>query len=108
VDSPDLTGYLCEQCLDAPAVAFVAAPWGGERGMCVPWWGAGARRALSGCWCGLGLPPLHPAARPGRGCPRLPPALCGHRPPGAGARVLAGQRTPDHAPRRVPAVLWAL
>ena len=31
---PDLTGYLCEQCLDAPAVAFVAAPWGGEMGIC--------------------------------------------------------------------------
>jgi hypothetical protein len=31
----DPTGYLCEQCLDAPAVAFVAAPWGGEMGVCV-------------------------------------------------------------------------
>ena len=36
MDSPDLTGYLCEQCLDAPAVAFVAAPWGGEMGVCAP------------------------------------------------------------------------
>ena len=27
-------GYLCEQCLDAPAVVFVAAPWGGEMGVC--------------------------------------------------------------------------
>ena len=31
---PDLTGYLCEQCLDAPAVALVPAPWGGEMGVC--------------------------------------------------------------------------
>ncbi len=31
---PDLTGYLCEQCLDAPAVAFVPAPGGGEMGVC--------------------------------------------------------------------------
>ncbi len=30
----DLAGYLCEQCLDAPAVAFVAAPGGGEMGVC--------------------------------------------------------------------------
>ena len=29
-------GHLCEQCLDAPAVAFVAAPWGGEMGVCAP------------------------------------------------------------------------
>jgi hypothetical protein len=25
---PDLPGSLCEQCLDAPAVAIVTAPWG--------------------------------------------------------------------------------
>src|SRR6266567_4471983 len=48
----DLTGYLCEQCLDAPAVAVVPAPWGGEMGVCAtcgglqpaapPWpWDAG-------------------------------------------------------------------
>ena len=30
----DLSGYLCEVCLDAPAVAVVAAPWGGEVGVC--------------------------------------------------------------------------
>jgi hypothetical protein len=47
VDSPDLTGYLCEQCLDAPAVALVAAPWGGEMGVCAA--------------CG-GLPSAGPAA----------------------------------------------
>ena len=29
-----LPGYLCEACLDAPAVAVVPAPWGGERGVC--------------------------------------------------------------------------
>ena len=34
MDSHDLSGYLCEQCLDAPAVAFVEAPWGGEMGVC--------------------------------------------------------------------------
>ncbi len=30
----DLAGYLCEQCLDAPAVAVVPAPGGGEMGIC--------------------------------------------------------------------------
>jgi len=44
---PDLPGYLCEQCLDAPAVAFVPAPWGGEMVVCEA--------------CG-GLPPAVPAA----------------------------------------------
>ena len=29
-----LAGYLCEQCLDAPAVYLQAAPWGGEMGVC--------------------------------------------------------------------------
>jgi len=29
-----IPGHLCEVCLDAPAVAFVAAPWGGEMGVC--------------------------------------------------------------------------
>ena len=29
-------GHLCEVCLDAPAVAFVPAPWGGEMGVCAP------------------------------------------------------------------------
>jgi hypothetical protein len=32
-ESP-MPGHLCEVCLDAPAVAFVAAPWGGEMGVC--------------------------------------------------------------------------
>lgn len=31
---PPLVGYLCEQCLDASAVALVPAPWGGEMGVC--------------------------------------------------------------------------
>jgi hypothetical protein len=34
VDEPALTGHLCEQCLDAPAVALVPAPWGGDMGIC--------------------------------------------------------------------------
>jgi len=34
MDQTNLTGYLCEICLDAPAVAFVPAPWGGEMGIC--------------------------------------------------------------------------
>ena len=29
-----LPGHLCEQCLDAPAVMVVPAPWGGEMGIC--------------------------------------------------------------------------
>jgi len=29
-----LPGYLCEQCLDAPAVVLVPAPGGGEMGLC--------------------------------------------------------------------------
>jgi len=29
-----LPGYLCESCLDAPAIALVPAPWGGEMGVC--------------------------------------------------------------------------
>lgn len=27
-------GFLCEQCLDAPATQTCAAPWGGEMGVC--------------------------------------------------------------------------
>jgi hypothetical protein len=34
MDPTDLAGYLCEQCLDAPAIAFVPAPGGGEMGIC--------------------------------------------------------------------------
>ena len=34
-DTPTpLPGYLCETCLDAPAIAVVPAPWGGEMGVC--------------------------------------------------------------------------
>jgi hypothetical protein len=29
-----IPGHLCEVCLDAPAVAFVPAPCGGEMGIC--------------------------------------------------------------------------
>lgn len=29
-----LPGYLCEQCLDAPATRMQPAPWGGEMGVC--------------------------------------------------------------------------
>ena len=42
-----IPGHLCEVCLDAPAVAFVRAPWGGEMGVC------------AAC---AGLPPPVPAA----------------------------------------------
>jgi hypothetical protein len=31
---PALTGYLCEVCLDSPAVTMSPAPWGGEMGVC--------------------------------------------------------------------------
>jgi hypothetical protein len=47
VEHVDLPGYLCEICLDAPAVAVVAAPRGGEMGVC------------AAC---AGLPPTAPAA----------------------------------------------
>ena len=29
-----IPGHLCEQCLDAPAVVLVSAPWGGQMGVC--------------------------------------------------------------------------
>src|SRR5262249_61729665 len=29
-----IPGHLCEQCLDAPAVRVVVAPWGGDMGVC--------------------------------------------------------------------------
>lgn len=32
-ESP-MPGHLCEVCLDAPAVAVMPAPWGGEMGVC--------------------------------------------------------------------------
>jgi hypothetical protein len=44
-----LTGYLCEQCLDAPAVAFVPAPWGGEMGVCEVCGAPPVRRTYE-CW----------------------------------------------------------
>src|SRR4029450_8161269 len=31
---PPLVGYLCERCLDAPALLVQPAPWGGEMGVC--------------------------------------------------------------------------
>jgi hypothetical protein len=31
---PPLVGYLCERCLDAPALVVQPAPWGGEMGVC--------------------------------------------------------------------------
>jgi hypothetical protein len=30
----NLTGHLCEVCLDAPAVVLQPATWGGEMGAC--------------------------------------------------------------------------
>jgi hypothetical protein len=29
-----LPGHLCEECCDAPAIALMPAPWGGEMGVC--------------------------------------------------------------------------
>ena len=49
MDTVPLTGYLCEQCLDAPAVAFVPAPGGGEMGVCAAC-GAPAVRSTYECW----------------------------------------------------------
>jgi hypothetical protein len=34
--APPLPGFVCETCFDAPAVALVPAPWGGEMGVCDP------------------------------------------------------------------------
>jgi hypothetical protein len=31
---PPLVGYICERCLDAPALLVQPAPWGGEMGVC--------------------------------------------------------------------------
>jgi hypothetical protein len=31
---PPLVGYICERCLDAPALVVQPAPWGGEMGVC--------------------------------------------------------------------------
>ena len=61
-ESP-MPGHLCEVCLDAPAVAVVPAPWGGEMGVC------------AAC---AGLPPTVPAA------PRavVPACLICAQPPG--------------------------
>jgi len=58
-----LPGYLCEVCQDAPAGAFVPAPWGGEMGICEA--------------CG-GFPPAAPPA------PRdaVPACLICAQPPG--------------------------
>ena len=60
---PCIPGHLCEVCLDAPAVAFVPAPWGGEMGIC------------EAC---AGLPPAVPPA------PRsvVPACLICAQPPG--------------------------
>jgi len=50
-----IPGHLCEVCLDAPAVAFVPAPWGGEMGICAACAGllpavpAATRAVVPGC-----------------------------------------------------------
>jgi hypothetical protein len=31
---PPFVGYLCERCLDAPALLVQLAPWDGEMGVC--------------------------------------------------------------------------
>jgi hypothetical protein len=55
MDPTDLPGYLCEVFLDAPAVAFVPAPGGGEQGVCAACGGlplagpAGARAVVPAC-----------------------------------------------------------
>jgi hypothetical protein len=64
------TGYLCEQCLDAPAVALVPAPWGGDMGIC------GARG---------GLPPAVPAAT----WDAVPACLICAQPPGPDEDAMA-------------------
>ena len=43
---PPLPGHLCEQCLDAPAVLVVPAPWGGDMGICASCQQAAAVAAL--------------------------------------------------------------
>jgi len=43
---PPLPGHLCEQCLDAPAVMVVPAPWGGDMGICASCQQAAAVAAL--------------------------------------------------------------
>jgi hypothetical protein len=43
---PPLPGYLCEQCLDAPAVLVVLAPEGGDMGICAACQQAAAVAAL--------------------------------------------------------------
>ena len=58
-----IPGHLCEGCLDAPAVALVPAPWGGEMGVC------------PAC---AGLPPAVPAATPAV----VPGCLICAQPPG--------------------------
>ena len=58
-----IPGHLCEVCLDAQAVAFVPAPWGGEMGSC------------AAC---AGLPPIVPAAPPAV----VPGCLICAQPPG--------------------------
>jgi|SRR6267378_7079080 len=49
MDQTNLTGYLCEQCLDALAVAFVPAPWGGEMGICAACGGLDPAMPASPC-----------------------------------------------------------
>jgi hypothetical protein len=68
-ESP-MPGHLCEVCLDAPAVAFVPAPWGGEMGICTA--------------CG-GLPPAVPAVHQDV----VPACLICAQPPGAGEDAAA-------------------
>ncbi len=34
-DAQPPAGSICEACLDAPAVRYVPAPWGGEMGVCL-------------------------------------------------------------------------
>jgi hypothetical protein len=73
----DPTGYLCEQCLDAPAVAFVAAPWGGRDGRLCGLRGPRARGTRPAAGRGARLPHLRSTTRSGRGRDGLCAALHG-------------------------------
>ena len=99
MDQPDLTGYLCEQCLDAPAEAFVPAPWGGEMGVCAACGGLAAPRAGAGLGRGARLPRVRRSTRPGGGRDRLRAALHGQRAPAA-AGALAGAAGDTDQPAR--------
>jgi hypothetical protein len=98
VDEPDLTGHLCEQCLDAPAVALVPAPWGGDMGICVAC--GGLPPAVPAAWDAVpACTHLCPVTRSGRGRVGLCAALHGQRAPPA-TRCLAAPAGGEDLPVR--------